>query len=73
MSQYFSTGGARNTPVGKDAEGRARVVKGTMIAQRYGIGGKPWTSAPGRNGQKDWDLRQVGGGGEGGAHRTVWP
>ena len=29
-----------------------------MVAQRYGIGGKPWTSAPGRNGQKDWDLAQ---------------
>ena len=30
---------------------------GTMIAQRYGIGGKPWTSAPGRNGQLAWKLR----------------
>ena len=28
-----------------------------MIAQRYGIGGKPWTSAPGRNGQLAWKLR----------------
>ena len=29
-----------------------------MIAQRYGIGGKPWTRAKGRNGQKDWKLAE---------------
>ena len=35
-----------------------RIVKGSMIAQRYGIGGKPWTKAPGRNGQKTWALEE---------------
>ena len=40
----------------RDARGRVRVVAGSMIAQRYGIGGKPWTRAKGRNGQKDWAL-----------------
>ena len=49
---YFATGGAKSTPF------PAPLVAGTMIAQRYGIGGKPWTRAPGRNGQKDWKLAE---------------
>ena len=36
--------------------GKVRLVKGSMIAQRYGIGGKPWTLSPGRNNQKTWAL-----------------
>ena len=36
--------------------GPVRIMPGTMIAQRYGIGGKPWTHAPGRNAQKTWAI-----------------
>ena len=49
--QFLATGAARQTPTP-----RAPLARGQMIAQRYGIGGKPWTSAPGRNGQKTWNL-----------------
>ena len=49
--QFLATGAARETP-----PPRAPLARGQMIAQRYGIGGKPWTSAPGRNGQKTWNL-----------------
>ena len=48
---YFASGTAKKTPF------PTPLARGTMIAQRYGIGGKPWTRAKGRNGQKDWDLR----------------
>lgn len=34
----------------------SRLTPGTMIAQRYGIGGKPWTRDPGRNRQKTWAI-----------------
>lgn len=54
--KYIATGGAKKTPMPKDALGRVRVTKGSMIAQRYGIGGKPWTLAAGRNNQKAWRL-----------------
>lgn len=54
--KYFATGAARKTPMPVDSQGRVRIVKGSMIAQRYGIGGKPWTMGPGRNNQKDWRL-----------------
>ena len=36
-----------------------RIVRGTMVAQRYGIGGKPWTTNVGRNGQRDWKLSEA--------------
>ena len=49
---YFATGAAKRTPF------PAPLTRGTMIAQRYGIGGKPWTRAKGRNGQKDWKLAE---------------
>jgi hypothetical protein len=36
-----------------------KVAKGTMVAQRYGIGGAPWTKRQsGRNGQKAWGLKE---------------
>ena len=47
----FASGAAKKTPMPRPLR------PGTMIAQRYGIGGKPWTSAPGRNGQLAWKLR----------------
>jgi hypothetical protein len=45
-SKYFASGKSRNTPMPKT------LTKGTMIAQRYGIGGTPWRLGPGKNGQK---------------------
>ena len=54
--KFFATGAARKTPLPVDSKGRVRITKGSMIAQRYGIGGKPWTMGSGRNGQKDWRL-----------------
>lgn len=54
--KYIVTGGATKTPMPRDAQGRVRITKGSMIAQRYGIGGKPWTLEPGRNNQKAWRL-----------------
>jgi hypothetical protein len=57
--KYIATGRAKQTPMPRDpVTGKVRVVKGSMIAQRYGIGGKPWTKAPGRNKQKAWALDQ---------------
>ena len=47
----FASGAAKTTPMPRPLKPK------TMIAQRYGIGGKPWTSAPGRNGQLAWKLR----------------
>ena len=47
----FASGPAKKTPM------PAPLRPKTMIAQRYGIGGKPWTSAAGRNGQLAWGLR----------------
>ena len=49
--KYFATGTAKLTPMPKKME------KGTMIAQRYGIGGTPWRKGPGMRGQKAWDLK----------------
>jgi len=55
--KYIATGRAKKTPMPRDpVTGKVRVTKGSMIAQRYGIGGKPWTKAPGKNGQKAWAL-----------------
>lgn len=56
--KYIATGGAKKTPMPRDDTGRVRLTKGSMIAQRYGIGGKPWTLQPGRNKQKAWALDQ---------------
>lgn len=50
-NKYFASGKAKLTPMPK------RITKGTMVAQRYGIGGAPWRTGPGRNGQKAWDLK----------------
>ena len=50
-SKYFASGKAKNTPMPKT------ITKGTMVAQRYGIGGAPWRTGPGKNGQKAWDLK----------------
>lgn len=58
-SQYFATGDAQRTPMPVDPiSKKVRVIKGSMVAQRYGIGGKPWTLSPGRNGQKTWALKE---------------
>lgn len=35
-----------------------RITKGVMVAQKYGIGGTPWRTGPGRNGQKAWGLKE---------------
>lgn len=57
--QYITTGAAKKTPMPRDRKsGKVRVGEGSMIAQRYGIGGKPWTLAPGRNGQKTWAIKE---------------
>ena len=45
-SKYFASGNAKKTPMPK------MIVKGTMVAQRYGIGGAPWRTTPGLRGQK---------------------
>jgi hypothetical protein len=45
-SKYFASGKSKNTPMPQTLK------KGTMIAQRYGIGGTPWNTGPGKNGQK---------------------
>ena len=45
-SKYIATGKARKTPMPKV------LIKGTMVAQRYGIGGAPWRTTPGLRGQK---------------------
>jgi hypothetical protein len=50
-SKYFASGKAKKTPVPR------RITKGTMVAQRYGIGGAPWRTGPGKNGQKAWGLK----------------
>ena len=36
----------------------AALRRGQMVAQRYGIGGEPWTRAPGVGGQKAWGLAE---------------
>jgi hypothetical protein len=55
--KYFATGAAKDVPMPIDSRSNeVRVIRGSMIAQRYGIGGKPWTLAPGRNNQKAWAL-----------------
>lgn len=45
-SKYIATGKAKKTPMPEV------LVKGTMVAQRYGIGGAPWRTTPGLRGQK---------------------
>jgi hypothetical protein len=51
-AKYFASGGARKTPM------PPAVGPGVMVAQRYGIGGAPWTKRTvGRNGQKPWGLK----------------
>jgi hypothetical protein len=56
-SKYFASGAARKTAMPVDpARGVVRVMPGTMISQRYGIGGKPWTRDAGRNSQKAWAI-----------------
>lgn len=49
--KYFASGASKNTPM------PPRVKKGVMVAQRYGIGGTPWRTGPGKNHQKAWDLK----------------
>ena len=44
--KYFSSGKSVDTPM------PPTIRKGVMVAQRYGIGGAPWRTGPGRNGQK---------------------
>jgi hypothetical protein len=50
-NKYFATGKAKKTPMPKTMK------KGTMVAQRYGIGGTPWRTGPGKKGQKAWNLK----------------
>jgi hypothetical protein len=45
-SKYFASGRAKKTPMPR------AMTKGTMVAQRYGIGGTPWRTGPGKRGQK---------------------
>ena len=53
-SKYFASGKSKKTPM------PTRLTKGQMIAQRYGIGGTPWRTGPGRNGQKGtYNIRTV--------------
>jgi len=49
--KYFASGASKKTPM------PPRVQKGVMVAQRYGIGGTPWRTGPGKNKQKAWDLK----------------
>lgn len=49
-SKYITTGGAKKVAVPK------RIVKGTMIAQQYQIGGAPWKKHEGPKKSKPWAL-----------------
>lgn len=50
--KFFASGDAVHTPM------PPKMKKGTMVSQRYGIGGTPWRKGPGKNGQKAWGLKE---------------
>ena len=52
-TKYFASGKSKSTPMPD------RIVKGTMVAQRYGIGGAPWRKGPGKNGQKGMYILHI--------------